>query len=92
MMQPWMGDVVYLVVALGFGGLGSVLRMCVQYKRDGVWLSTGFALKNEVFLGCAAGLVIWLTALFPDFRALAVCALTAGLSAVDTIENLVESG
>lgn len=90
MLDPNLLEGLLFFVGVFFGVFGSALRMSVQRYRDGEWPhKTNEGLYNELFLGGAAGLLLWLTALFPDWRALALAAAAGGFAAVDTIENML---
>ena len=76
-----------LLIAASMGLLGAVIRIYIQYRRDGTLPEDGLGLYTEAFLGVAAGFISWLFVSPPDLRAAAMVALTAGYSASDAIEN-----
>jgi len=89
-MEPEFVFGLMFFVGVFFGVFGALSRVLVQWKRDGeLPYDEDVELYRELALGGVAGLIIWLTNLFPGWRALAVASLTAGFSAVDTIENLL---
>ena len=86
--ETWMWEIVFMVIAASFGLLGAVIRQYLQKRQHGEWDLDGIDLYFEALIGAVAGFVMYLTNIYPDWRGLAVAALTAGLSAVDVIENL----
>lgn len=90
MVNPEVLEGLLFFVAVFFGALGAVARILVQWKRDE---ELPFEKNNELYrelaLGAIGGLLMWLMAIFPSWKPLAVAALGAGFTAADTIENLL---
>ncbi len=78
---------VEVLIAVSLGLLGAVIRIFIQYKRDGQLPQDGLSIYTECFLGMCAGGLGWLFVMPEDLRATAIVALTAGYSASDAIEN-----
>lgn len=84
-------EIIYPVVAISMGLLGSVTRIYRQYKRDGEWPTTGLDLYVESFLGCMAGMLSWLSISEVDnLKVFAMLGFSAGYSSVDFIETILD--
>ena len=85
-----MQSVAVALVAIVAWLMGTTIRIFLQYKRDGSSPASGLDLYVEVFLGCVAGGLMWLTNIFDGMRQVAVMGLIAGYAGVDFIENWFE--
>ena len=83
-------ELIYPVVAVCMGLLGAVVRIFIQYNRDGQLPLDGLGLYSKGFIGCIAGLVSWLIlADIGSVKSLALIGLTAGYSGSDFVENIL---
>ena len=74
-----------LAIAISMGLLGAVTNMYLKKKAGE--LPGNVDLYGESYLGFIAGLLIYLSTVFPDWRGLAFASLMAGLSSVETIKR-----
>lgn len=83
--NPIMWEAAQFLVAVCFGWLGAVTNMYLKKKAGE--LPGNVDLYGESYLGFIAGLLIYLSTVFPDWRGLAFASLMAGLSSVETIKR-----
>lgn len=94
-------DIIFIVLLLCvfFAEVGTWLRMCIQYRRDGVWpggeeweLST----VVETFIAGCIGLIVWMVYLITDIpegwiqAVLYLTAASTGYAGADAIEGLLK--
>ncbi len=83
-------EIIYPIVAVSMGLVGSVTRIFIQYNRDGQLPTDGLSMYAKSFIGCIAGLVSWLVlADVGSLKSLALIGLTAGYSGSDFVENIL---